>query len=389
MNFKAIVFDKLPAHDTCWGLITGVDGKIYIPVCGEMTGGLSAFIVSYTPETEKVEYLLEVARVLGVPPENGEATHAKVHYCLLMDEEGILYAATHCTGAPYGDFIWRPWNCWTHPIKKFRGSGILAYDTKKKEVLFVDFLMPNEGSRCMAISCKRKKIYGISYPRNHFFIYDIKKRELRDLGRIGSINPQCIFLDNDENAYTTDDYGNLIKCNGDKEELIDTGIQIPHASFRNGFHNVLYDVTPCPDGESVYGVTWTFGERLFCYNFKKNKIYDFGKAYGEERKEWFHIINTHIGGLIFGDDGYLYFCANIPEENYAPFLIKLNTENLKREIVGKFMYNGRQADHISRATFDFEGNLYFAEVGNTPTKIFKYEGVKRKTKIERKFRYWG
>ena len=199
-----------------------------------------------------------------------------------------------------------------------------------------------------------------------------------------------IFLDDDENAYTTDDYGNLIKCDGDKEELIDTGIQIPHANFRGGFHNVLYDVTTSPDGESVYGVTWTFGERLFCYNFKKNKIYDLGKAYGEEREEWFHIINSHAGGLVFGDDGYLYFCANLPVRGgYSPHLIRFDTETLKKEIVCEITYQGKPADHISRGTFDFYGNLYFAEVGNSPTKIFKYEGAKRGGKKERKLRHWG
>ncbi len=402
-KFEAIVFGELPVHDTCWSLITGVDGKIYIGVCGEMTGGLSAYLVSYNPETEKVEYLLEVATALGVPPDNGGAAHAKVHYCLLSDDEGMLYGATHCTGAPKGDFIWRPWNCWSHPIKHFKGSGIFGYDPKKKEVLFTDFLLPHEGSRCMAISCKRRKIYGISYPRDHFFIYDLNKHEVRDLGRIGSINPQCIFLDNDENAYTTDDYGNLIKCDGDKEELIDTGIQIPHTSFRNGFHNVLYDVTPSPDGESVYGVTWTFGERLFCYNFRRNKIYDLGEAYnradgkydaGEESEEWFHIINSHTGGLVFGDDGYLYFVSNLSVNGrISPYLVHLNTETLKRELVGEITYEGKPADHISRGTRDFYGNLYFSEVGNSPTKLFKYqpEGIKKDKSYpsEGNIRYWG
>jgi len=397
MNLKPIVFDQLPIHDTCWSLITGVDGKIYIGVCGEMTGGLSAYLVSYDPEKEKTEYLLEAAKVLGVPEDSEEAAQAKIHYCLLTDKEGMLYGATHCTGAPRGDFIWRPWNCWSHPVKHFRGSGIFGYDPKKKEVLFTDFLLPHEGSRCMAISSKRKKIYGISYPRDHFFIYDLAKHETRDLGRIGSVNPQCIFLDNNEDAYTTGDYGNLIKCDGDKEELVDTGIQIPHADFRNGFHNVLYDVTPSPDGESVYGVTWTFGERLFCYNFKKNKIHDLGKAYGAEREDWFHIINSHTGGLVFGDDGYLYFSSNLScNGKSSPHLIRLNTGSLKRENLGQITYQGKPADHISRGTRDFYGNLYFAEVGNAPTKMFKMQSknkkANRKSRIAnrgKQIRYWG
>ena len=399
MKIEPIVFDKLPVHDTCWSLITGADGKMYIGVCGEMTGGLSAYIASYDPETEKVEYLLEVEKVLGIPEDSGEAAHAKVHFCLLSDDEGILYAATHCTGPPLGDVIWRPWNCWSHPKKHFRGSGIFGYDPKKKEVLFTDFFLPHEGSRCMAISCKRRKIYGISYPRDHFFIYDLDKHEVRDLGRVGCVNPLAIFLDADENAYITDEYGCLIRCDGDKETLEETGAQIPHPPFQNGFHNVIHDAVASPDGKEVYMVLQNFGGELFRYNFKKNKFYDLGKAYegrvkGEgQREEWSptsHIIDDNVGGLVFGDDGYLYFTANLHTKDLnGPYLIRLNPETLKRENLGQITYQGKPADHISRAARDFRGNLYFAEVGNRPTKIFKVQGEKDRVKGGKQIKYWG
>jgi hypothetical protein len=363
---------------------------LYIGICGEMTSGLSAFLASYDPGTKQVEYHLEVAELLGIPAELGEAPHSKIHYSLVSDAEGILYGATHCTGAPLGDRMWRPWNCWTHPVKHFRGSGLFGYDPRRKKVLFTDILLPHEGTRCMAISSKRKKLYGISYPRNHFFIYDLLAHQLRDLGRIGSINPQCIFLDDDENAYTTDDYGGLIRCDGDREELKDTGMHIPHASYRNGFHNVLYDVAPAPDGECVFGVTWTFGERLFCYNFKKNKLYDFGKAFGEEMEDWLHIIHSHVGGLVFGDDGILYFSTNLERSGKTtPHLVAFNPANERRDVLGRIMYQGRPADHISRAAIDRQGSLYFAEVGNCPTKLFKYRPARSGANNKRPFRFWG
>ncbi|MDD5599102.1 MAG: hypothetical protein PHV82_14240, partial [Victivallaceae bacterium] len=391
-----IVFEELPEHDTCWSLINNVDGKLYIGVCGEMTGGMSAYIASYDPQTSTMEYLLDVSEVLGIPPENGEAPHAKVHFALLSDDEGVLYGATHCTGAPWGDFIWRPWNCWSHPVKRFRGSGIFGYDPKKKKVLFTDFLLPQQGSRCTAIGCKRKKIYGISYPKNHFFIYDLNKHEMKDLGRIGSVNSLVIFLDSDENAYTTDDYGRLIRCDADKEELQDMGVQIPHDSFQNGFHNVLIDAVVSPDGEEVYLVLQNYGGHLFRYNFRKNKIQDIGKAYGGD-SSWYsvaHIIEDHIGGLVFGPDGHLYFAANLPhKDSSAPYLIRLDPGNLARENLGMITYQAMAADHISRAVGDFQGNLYFAEVGNCPTKIFKYkpEGIKdnRSYSSSNILRYWG
>jgi hypothetical protein len=60
---KSIVFKDLPRHDTCWSLIGGLDGKLYIGICGEMTGGLSACVARYDPARDQVTYLLYVARI--------------------------------------------------------------------------------------------------------------------------------------------------------------------------------------------------------------------------------------------------------------------------------------------------------------------------------------
>jgi len=389
LPLKSIVFEELPQHDTCWSLTSGVDGRLYIGICGEMTGGMSAYVAAYEPATEKVNYVVEMASALGVPADNGQGTHSKVHYCLMQDNDETIYAATHCTGAPLNDWIWRPWNCWTHPQKSFSGSGLVAFKPNG-DIIFSEIFLPNEGSRCMALAPERQKIYGISYPKNHFFVYDLKKRELRDLGRIGSINPQCVFTDEKENAYTTDDYGKLIKCDADKEALSETGLQLPYATFRNGYHNTLYDVTPSPDGKSIYGVTWTWGARLFRYDFADKYVHDYGKAYGEENDEWFHIIHNHAGGLVFGKDGSLYFTANFKEDGKSvPHLIKMNPENGQRENLGIIHHEGKAADHISRAAADPQGNLYFAEAGNTPTKIFKFTPDKRNEIKIKARRLWG
>jgi len=392
MKISTIVFDQLPEHDTCWSFIGGVDGKMYTGVCGEMTGGMSAYVAAYDPRTRKMEYLVEMAKTIGVPADNGQGTHSKVHKCLLQDNDGTLYAATHCTGAPLGDWIWRPWNCWTHPQKQFSGSGFAAFKPDG-EVLYTKILFPHEGSRCMALAPNRRRIYGISYPRNRFFIIDLKTREVRDVGRIGNINPQCVFVDGDENAFTTDDYGHILKFCGDKEELIDTGTQIPHISFRNGYHNTLYDVVPDPqDPNVVWGATWTWGQRLFRYDCKRNELQDFGKAYGEENCEWSHIINDHCGGMVFGADGNLYFVVNRKNDHggSSPHLIRMNPDTGKRELLGMLQVDGKPGDHIARAAMDRDGLLYFSEAGNTPTKLFRcqidYAGPRMDIKTRR---LWG
>ncbi len=371
LRVGTVVFDRLPEHDTCWAFIEGSDGRLYTGVCGEITGGMSAFVAGYDPLNGKMDYLCDMSNTLGIDPGNGEATHSKVHKCLLQASDGTIFAATHCTGAPADDWIWRAWNCWKHPQKFFRGSGmvIMSPDGKvEKSHIF----LPHEGSRCMALAEKHRKIYGLSYPRNRFFLYDIDTHETEIIGRIGNINPQCIWLDSEENGYTTDDYGRILKFDAETHELKFIDVTLPYAGFRNGYHNTVYDVTPAPDGSGVFGSTWTWGSRLFFFEFKSRKVYDFGKAYGEESPEWKHIINDHVGGLLFASDEKLYFVANLPTVDGArPHLIRFNPASGEREMLGALFCDGKYGDHISRGAFGSDGKLYFAEAGNTPTKLFK------------------
>ena len=371
-KLDTIVFDQLPVHDTCWSLMAGVDGRIYAGVCGEMTGGLSAYIAAYDPARQRTDYLVEMATALGIPPDNGQATHSKVHYSLLQDGDGTLYAATHCTGAPLGDTLWRPWNCWNHPQKQFSGSGLVCFNPDGG-INYHQLLLHKEGSRCLALARQHRLIYGISYPRNHFFVFDLGTRQTHDIGRIGNINPQCIFTDQDENAYTADDYGHILQFDPTTSRLFDTGEQIPHASFRDGYHNTFYDVCPEPSGQGVWGVTWTWGARLVRFDFATRKLQDFGKAVGEESPDWSHIIHEHVGGMTFGADAKLYFVANLPADDGAsrPHLVQFDPATARREILAPLQIDGAWVDHIARGALGSDRKLYFAEAGNTPTKLVR------------------
>lgn len=375
MKFEAIVFDQLPMHDTCWSLSTGVDGMVYIGVCGEMTGGLSAYLAAYDPARQQLQYLLEVAAAVGCPADNGRPTHGKIHYGLLPGEDGLIYAATHCTCPPLHDYIWRPFHTWSASDKAFTGSKFFVFDPKANKVLFTDDLVPRQSTRCMALNQSARLVYGITYPQNHFFIYDLARRQTRDLGRIGSVNPQCLFLDRAGNGYTANDYGFLIKYDPAADQLRQLDVQIPHAPFRDGYHAVPYDAVAAPDGAAVYGVTWDYNVRLFRYFPEASadgRLEDLGRAYGPETTEWGDIKDDHVGGLVFGLDGKLYFAMNLSRVDRRSHLISLDPDTLERKDLGAIHDGDLYPDHISRATRDYEGNLYFADVGMRPTKIFKY-----------------
>ena len=349
-----------------------------------MTGGLGVYLVSHDPESRRTSYLLDVAEALGEPPDNGHATHSKIHYCLVPSEDGALYGATHCTGAPLGDFVWRPWNSWDDPVKMFTGFHIFRYDLSTAEVEDFGNMSPNEGSRAMALCERHRKLVGVTYPRDHFYTFDLETNEYNDLGRIGDINPQSVFLDREENAYTVDDLGYLVRYDPRDDSLTHLDVRLPHAAYRDGTYNLMYDSVPSPDGESIYGVHWNvdirlLDNRLFKYDpfdGPEGKIHDLGWAYRPEEAgpAWADPQNHHTGGLIFGQDGHLYFATYVHwKEPKGMYLIRMDVETLEREEIGPILNrDGSAAEYVAKATFDFKGGLYFASCASRPTGIFAY-----------------
>ena len=380
-------FTALPHHDSTWGLTTGKDGAIYIAACGECFGGLSVFILRYAPERDELQYLIEVGPAVGFPPDDGHATQSKIHYCLLPGDDGLLYCATHASGPPWGDPTWRPWNSWDDEARCFPGSPIFTYNPKANRIDNFGIGPRKEGSRALALAQKRRKLYGITWPRDHFYVYDLDRREYKDLGRFGDINPQAVFLDREENAYTTDDYGYILRCDAETDELVKLNVKCPHEPYRRGWHNVPYDVVPAPDWSCVYGTDWGYESHLWRYDpydGPEGRMDDLGRAFGPpDFKTDMVLERWQVRGLVFGSDGKLYYTMlagwEDPPEKY---LLRLDPDTMEREVVGSLSFGGRPPV-VASATADYYGNLYFADAGRSPTGMFIYrpDSAESKTKV--------
>lgn len=370
-------FNKLPKHDSTWALCTGVDGNIYIAACGETTGGLSVFILRYIPEKEKLEYLIEVGPELGEVPDNGHATQSKIHYCLIHGSDGLLYCATHASGPPINHPYWRPHNTWDDEKVRFPGSFIFTYDPIKNKIHNYGIGPKREGSRAVAFYEKKKKLYGITWPRNHVYVFYFETGKYIDLGRIGDINPQAIFLDKFGNAYTTDDYGYILKIDAETNEIKKLNVRCPYENYRLGWHNVLYDVVPSFDWKWFYGTDWGYESRLWRYTPYEGEqgiMEDLGRAFGPEDFKTDRFLERYqVRGLVFGADKKLYFTMRIGWDKEETWIIRLNPETLEREKVCSLTFGEHKPTAIASATFDFYGNLYFAEAGNSPTAIYIYK----------------
>src|SRR5262249_21709051 len=309
-------FTGHPEADTCWSLSVGPDGRIYAAACAEGVPGGVVKVVRYNEKTDALDYLFSLDEVVDDPGDSGRATQCKIHYSFAPSmSDGVLYMATHLSGPPIDQPAYSPWLSWHDAKRCFRGSALVAFDTKNDRVLWWDTLIPKEGCRCLLHDEERHLLYALSYPRDHFIIYNTKTRTHRDIGRIGSINAQTLFLDRSHRVWTTDDYGHLVRYDPKQDRLERSPFVLPHnPEFQTGWHSVFYDVAPAPNRDCVYAVTWIANPRLMRIwpnDGDWPKVEDLGPA--TQKRDPSTPKDTfvdHCGGLVFAGDGQLYYVAS-------------------------------------------------------------------------------
>lgn len=394
-KLKSIVFDALPEHETCWSLTTAPNGKIYIGVCGELTGGLSVFLVQYDPETEQTTYLADMAKVLG--RDCPDATPiSKVHYAMIPGHDGKLYCATHFSGPPVEDVVWRPWQTWDDPVRMACGLCLFTYDTNTGIFDNLGSICPNEGCRAAGFSEERRLMYIATWPRNHLVVFNVDTREVFDAGRMGNTNPLSIWTDKAGHAYTVDDLGEIICYNADEKRIIPTGAKIPKSPFCSGENRSIYDAVRSPDGKGIYGCVWNleympFAGHIFYYDMESGNVIDYGpgKKGSADRK-------SHISCMVFGEDGKLYY--TVSEEDLhrrlgcRMYLMRMDVQTGEKEEIGALDDGAWHSEYVAKATFDFKGNLYFADTNNRPTRLYVYRPETGERKLVNDFsqiRNWG
>lgn len=401
-------FTEHPNSDSCWSLSVGPDGRIYAAACCEGTPGGTVKVVRYNEETNSLDYLFDLAEMVDDPPESGRATQCKIHYSFVSSiDDGILYMATHLSGPPIDQPAYSPWRSWHDERRCFRGSALLALDTKTDDVLWWDTLIPKEGCRCLLHDEEHGLLYALGYPRDHFYVYEIKTRQRRDIGRIGSVNAQVLFMDSRHRIWTSSDYGHLIRYDPEKDRLETSPYTLPHnPEFQTGWHSVLYDAAASPDGSCIYAVTWIAQPRLMRIwpeDGEWGRVEDLGPA-TQERDPTLPLDTflDHCGGLTFAADGKLYYVASrwrdpvynpLSEEHQdrEGVVWRMDPETLEREEVTILERPDSPAQYVSRGAVDHNGDLFFGHVGPRPVGLFKVEmpDDRKRKNAHLPIRMWG
>lgn len=401
-------FTEHPEADSCWSLSVGPDGRIYAASCAEGEPGGIVKLVRYNASEDKLDYLFDLDEMVEDPRDSGRATQCKIHYSFAPSmHDGIMYMATHLSGPPIDLPAYSPWRFWHDEERCFRGAALLAFDTKTDQVAWWDTLIPREGCRCLLLDEERGLLYALSYPRDHFIIYDLETRQRRDLGRIGSINAQTLFLDSRHRVWTTSDYGHLVRYDPAHGRLEWSPYRLPHdPQVHNGWHSVFYDVAAAPDRSCVYASTWISPPwlmRIYPEEGEWGRVEDLGPATQKRDPTLPHsMFLDHCGGLVFAGDGKLYYgAARWRDPEYNPLgpehkeregvIWRLDPDTLEREEVAVLERPDEFAQYVSRGAVDAAGDLYFAHVGPKPVGIFKvWMPAERKRKdAHLPIRIWG
>ena len=404
---KFYPFERDPMPDSCWSLSTGPDGRIYAASCCESVPGGGVYVMRYDDESDSLETVIDVAEATGEPLDSGRATQCKIHYSFAASPaDGILYAATHLSAPGFGHRRYSPWADWKDDHRAFPHSTVLAYDTRRDEVVWGGPFIPREGCRCLALDERRGRLYAISYPRDHFYVYDLETRKIRDLGRLGSVNSQAIFTDRRGRVFTTNCSGQFVRYDPDSDRLEEIPAFVPHDPTRSGWHDVFYDVVGSPEGDCVYGVPWNSDPHLLRYwpeDGPYGRMEDLGAVH--QRREatmpvCFYL--DHCGGLVFGTDGALYYVTTRwPEGAEAhpgrwgglrteAVCVRMDVHTLEKTDFARVEKPDANGHYVSRGGRDRFGNLFFSHVTRPlPTGISRLEMGAEGDDLHHPVRTWG
>jgi len=405
VDWRYLEFSERPHSDSCWSVQTGPDGRIYIACCTEHTGGETATVVRYDEDRDRLEYLFDLDEVTGDLRDSGRATQCKIHYSFVPDpERGLLHAATHLSGPPKGETRYNPWASWSDPRRAFRGSYLVSYDTAGDAVVESRLMIPKEGCRCLAFDARRRVLYAVTYPRDHFVSYDLSRGELTDHGRVGSINTQCIFLDRRGRAFFFNDAGFLLRFDPDRQRLEQLPHVYPHEPYQSAWHGVIYDAVQNPVTGAVYMVPWKTHPHLARYwpdDGPEGRLEDLGPVtQPRDARELMSVNLDHVGGLLWGADHKLYMvrsewtseiCGWHRKGTTSAVLMQWEAVSGAWESLGSLSSDRGQDHYVSRGAVSARGTMIFGKILTSPAGVYRTRiaGYPAMVSPRDYLRFWG
>ncbi|MHB9031227.1 MAG: NHL repeat-containing protein [Candidatus Latescibacterota bacterium] len=259
----------IPADNSCiTSLLAHSNGLIY----GATSGRTQSSLFLYYKYNNKVRPLGTIAKETGV------------HHGLVEGRDGEIYIGTGLNMfAPVKltrDFPValhaieeQLWKDICTPYANYEGGHIYRYIPKTGDVVRrlaedpcpvedLGIPVPKNTVYAMTMNPDKTKIYGVSYPDAHFFIFDIATKKTRDLGeflgekvyngpeRHWRSVPRALWCDPKTGyVYTSGDNGFIIRLDPKTSKFEKTGIRLP-GEYWERLKSEDYPVVECFDTDS-------------------------------------------------------------------------------------------------------------------------------------------
>lgn len=172
-------FDK--AHDTYNAITKASDGRIYYILSSDHID-VGGKMYVFDPLLDKVEFLGDLTEICG---EGGKKIipQGKSHV-RFYESDGKLYFSTHVGYYELIDGMDRLPVDPPDGYELYAGGHILSYDLQSRAFEDLAIIPEGEGVVSMTMDKERRQIFGITWPRGHFFHYDVDAGQLKMLGQI-------------------------------------------------------------------------------------------------------------------------------------------------------------------------------------------------------------
>ena len=350
-NIEFIQYPDFPDAHSTWGSIgyNPVYNTVYIGVTNHKDNiALYEYDVSKN-EMHKQGFIKDLALLRPFQ------WQGKIHSKIIAGPDGSVYFSTD-GGESREEYLMN------HP-HGYSGGFFMKWDPKSKRLSNLGAGLPYESIKDIDIDPHTGVLYGITYPQAHLLVYDTKKNDLKDMGRLASSHvPRTLFTDQWGNCYYVDWRQRLVKYEKKTGQLVFAEQSLPAFEGTPGSKIITGITGYAKDHKSGTIYLITYGAKVVSFKPQEEgigNVKDLGGVYEIGLKnKW----GPYVPNLNFGNNGKLYYFigghGNYIKEGIT-VLVELDPQTGKRKIIYEYPM-GVLSEVTGSDIKDREGNLYFA-----------------------------
>lgn len=275
------------------------------------------------------------------------------------------------------------------PYNNYEGGHIYRYDPEpgdrnrysgdmKTPLKDLGIPVPGQTIYAMTMNAEKTKIYGITYPYAHFFIFDITTQITEDLGeflekrvfagpeRTWRSVPRAVYCDSSTGfVYTSGDNGMIYRYRPGSSKLEQTNMRLP-GDFWEGTSSWVYPVVEAFDvDEDGYVYAGTSDGFLVRVHIQNEDIYNLGKARQIRR----------MRSMKVGKDNKIYIISGEFDRNCKLHSYDLTGQKGFRELgvfaVDRSPYYAKRAYQMDSMAIGEDGTVFCGE-SDRRGKLFIY-----------------